>query len=78
MSVDKNKLQEVIDTDIRPALQGHGGDCELVNVTNDGIVQLRLRGACNGCPSATYTVKMGIQEYLIENIPGVTSVEQVD
>lgn len=78
MSVDKNKLQEVIDTDIRPALQGHGGDCELVNVTDDGIVQLRLRGACNGCPSATYTVKMGIQEYLIENIPGVTSVEQVD
>lgn len=76
MTVDRDLLSKVIG-EIRPYLQGHGGDCELVDVTDTGVVQLRLRGACSGCPSATYTVKMGIREHLLENVPGVTDVEQV-
>ncbi|MDF2557415.1 MAG: NifU family protein [Bacillales bacterium] len=61
---------------IRPFLQRDGGDCELVDV-EDGIVKLRLLGACNGCPSSTITLKAGIERILVEEVPGVVEVEQV-
>lgn len=61
---------------IRPFLQRDGGDCELVDV-EDGVVKLRLLGACNGCPSATITLKAGIERILLEEVPGVVEVEQV-
>lgn len=63
---------------IRPALQRDGGDCEVVDVSPDGkIVYMRLKGACAHCPSAVYTLKFGIEQTLVELVPGVKTVEQV-
>lgn len=63
---------------IRPALQRDGGDCEVVDVSPDGeIVYMRLKGACSHCPSAVYTLKFGIEQTLVELVPGVKRVEQV-
>jgi len=61
---------------IRPALQADGGDVELVEVT-DGVVSVKLTGACGSCPMSTITLKMGIERTLKEAIPDVVSVVQV-
>ncbi len=58
---------------IRPALQADGGDVELVDVT-DGVVKLKLTGACSGCPMSTMTLKMGIERVLKEQIPEIKEV----
>jgi len=58
---------------IRPALLADGGDVELVDV-NDGVVKLRLRGACGGCPMATITLRHGIEQVLKEQVPEVKEV----
>ncbi|HHI97088.1 MAG TPA: NifU family protein [Thermodesulfatator atlanticus] len=60
---------------VRPMLQADGGDVELVEVTEDGIVKVRLQGACKGCPMSTYTLKMGIERYLKKEVPEVQAVE---
>jgi len=62
---------------VRPALQADGGDVELVEVGEDGVVKVRLKGACNGCPMSQMTLKMGIERILKKEIPEVTSVESV-
>ena len=62
---------------VRPALQADGGNVELVNVSEDGVVSVRLTGACGSCPMSTMTLKMGVEKVLKEQVPGVTSVEQV-
>ncbi len=72
----KEKVAEVLET-IRPMLMADGGNVELVEVTKDGIVKLRLTGACGGCPMSTYTLRMGIERRLKEAIPEIKSVEQV-
>ena len=73
----REAIEEVIDQ-IRPALQRDGGDCELVDVSEDGkIVFLRLKGACAHCPSATSTIQYGIEQVLREMVPGVERVQQV-
>ncbi|MDD5062457.1 MAG: NifU family protein [Candidatus Marinimicrobia bacterium] len=72
----KEKVEKVIET-VRPMLQADGGDVELVEVTPDGIVKLRLTGACGGCPMSTYTLRMGIESRLKEAIPEIKAVEQV-
>lgn len=72
----KDKVTKALEQ-IRPALQADGGDVELVDVTDDGVVKLRLKGACGCCPMSTYTLKMGIEQRLKEEIPEVKSVEQV-
>lgn len=59
---------------IRPALQVDGGDIELVNVGKDGIVQVRLTGACGGCPMSQMTLKIGVEKTLKKMVPQVTSV----
>jgi Fe-S cluster biogenesis protein NfuA len=61
---------------IRPALQADGGDIELVDVV-DGVVKVRLRGACGGCPMSQMTLKMGVERVLKERVPEVKSVESV-
>ena len=61
---------------IRPALQADGGDVELVEV-NDGVVTVRLKGACGGCPMATMTLKNGIEKILKEQVPEVKEVVAV-
>ena len=76
MAVSREKVQEALDR-IRPFLQADGGDCELVNITEDNIVQLRLVGACGGCPSAMMTMKMGIEREIKKALPEVVSVEPV-
>jgi len=63
--------------DVRPSLQADGGDVELVEVTADGVVRVRLKGACHGCPMAQLTVKDGIERVVKERVPGVTEVEAV-
>jgi Fe-S cluster biogenesis protein NfuA len=62
---------------IRPQLQAHGGDVELVNVSDEGIVSVKLAGACHGCPGALMTLRMGIERLLKEEVPEVTRVEAV-
>ena len=70
------EVTKVLET-VRPALQADGGDVELVEVTEDGVVRVRLTGACGHCPMSTMTLKMGIERTLKEQIPGVKEVEQV-
>ena len=63
--------------EVRPALQADGGDVELVEITEDGVVKVRLKGACGSCPMSQMTLKMGIEKKLMEVVPGVKSVESV-
>ena len=70
------QVKSVLET-IRPALQADGGDVELVEVTEDGIVRVKLVGACGHCPMSTMTLKMGIERTLKEKIPGVKEVVSV-
>lgn len=70
-----DQVQEVLDK-LRPFLLRDGGDCELVDI-EEGIVKLRLLGACGSCPSSTITLKAGIERALLEEVPGVVEVEQV-
>lgn len=72
----KTRVQQVLNT-IRPALQMDGGDCDLVDVTPDGIVQLKLRGSCGSCPSSVMTLKMGIEKRLKSSIPEIKSLVTV-
>jgi len=71
--------EEVIQAiqDVRPSLQADGGDIEFVDLTDEGLVTVRLTGACNGCPMAQITLKQGVEQYLKEKVPGVSSVESV-
>ncbi len=69
----KEKVQKVIDQ-IRPSLQADGGDVELVDISADGVVKVRLTGACHGCPMSQMTLKMGIEKYLKKQIPEVKEV----
>ncbi|MGO1922355.1 MAG: NifU family protein [Jeotgalicoccus sp.] len=69
------QVEEVLDK-LRPFLLRDGGDVELVDV-EDGIVKLRLLGACGTCPSSTITLKAGIERALLEEVPGFVEIEQV-
>ena len=71
-----NEKVEAILNEIRPSLQADGGDVELVGV-NDGMVSLRLTGACAGCPMSSMTLKMGIERILKEKLPEVKEVVAV-
>jgi Fe-S cluster biogenesis protein NfuA len=71
----KDQVQEVLNV-IRPSLQADGGDVELVDV-QDGIVSVRLKGACAGCPMSTMTLKKGIERFLKEKISTVKEVVAV-
>lgn len=68
----REKVEAVLN-DIRPALQSDGGDVELVEV-DQGVVKVRLKGACGGCPMASMTLKNGIEKVLKESIPEVKEV----
>lgn len=71
-----DEVNEVIEK-LRPYLRRDGGDCELVDV-EDGIVKVRLLGACGSCPGATMTLKMGVERALKEELPGqIVEVQQV-
>jgi len=72
----QEKVQAVID-DIRPALQDHGGDIELVKVENKRVF-VRLKGACAGCPGAIQTMRLGVERRVKEAVPEVEAVEAVN
>ena len=72
----KDEVRRAIER-IRPNLQADGGDVELVEVNDDGIVKVKLLGACHGCPMSQMTLKMGIQKYLQKEVPGVKEVLSV-
>lgn len=71
----QERVKEVLDK-IRPSLQADGGDVELVAV-EEGVVKVRLKGACAGCPMSQMTLKNGIEKYLKREIPEVVAVEGV-
>jgi Fe-S cluster biogenesis protein NfuA len=76
---DKNDLREKVTKSletIRPALQLDGGDVELVDI-EDGVVRVRLEGACHGCPMAAMTLQMGIERVLKRDVPEIKGVEAV-
>jgi len=60
---------------VRPSLQADGGDVQLVDVDDEGLVKVKLMGACGGCPMSQMTLKMGIEKILMQNVPEVKSVE---
>lgn len=75
--VDKEKVAEVLAA-IRPSLQADGGDIELVEVTDDGVVKVQLQGACKGCPMSQITLSQGVERVLKDRVEGVASVVPAD
>lgn len=75
--LSRDLVRKVLDEQIRPNLQMDGGDVELVGVRDDGVVQLRLTGACSGCPFSAMTLAVGVERVLKEKVPGVLRVEPV-
>ena len=73
----QEQVKKVVD-EIRPALQDHGGDIELVGVDPDNTVRVKLQGACSGCPMSRITLSRGVEAALKEEIPEVASVENVE
>lgn len=76
MSDVRAKVEEVIGA-IRPMLQADGGDVELVEVDEDNVVKVRLKGACGGCPMSRITLKRGIEARMKQAVPEVKAVEAV-
>ena len=72
----KEEVMKALD-DIRPNLQADGGDVVLVDITEDGIVKVKLTGACSGCPMSQMTLKSGIEKYLQKCVPAVKEVVSV-
>ncbi len=72
----RERVQEVIN-EIRPMLQADGGDVELVDVSADGVVKVKLTGACGGCPMSQITLSRGIESRLKASVPEVSRVESV-
>jgi Fe-S cluster biogenesis protein NfuA len=78
-SGEDNMKEQVIEAlkKVRPALQRDGGDIELVSVEENGVVKVRLKGACGSCPMSTMTLKMGVEKMLKQEVPDVKEVVQV-
>ena len=72
----REKIEKSLES-IRPYLQADGGDIELVDIEENGVVKVKLTGACGGCPSALVTLKQGVEARLKEDIPEVQCVESV-
>lgn len=72
----REKVEKALES-VREYLKIEGGDIELVDVSDDGVVKVRLLGACAGCPFSAMTLQQGVQKRLMEEVPGVTKVENV-
>jgi Fe-S cluster biogenesis protein NfuA len=72
----KEKVKDALEQ-VRPALQRDGGDVELIEVADDGLVTVKLQGACAGCPMSQMTLKMGIEQHLKKMIPEVKEVRNL-
>ncbi|MBN1823056.1 MAG: NifU family protein [Endomicrobiales bacterium] len=73
----KEKVEKALEK-VRPHLQADGGDVELVDVTEDGTVKLRLKGACGSCPMAAMTLQHGVSRILKQEVPEIKKIEAVD
>ncbi|MBN8571571.1 MAG: NifU family protein [Ignavibacteria bacterium] len=76
MEISLAKIEEVLKR-VRPYLQIDGGDVEVVNIKDEGIVELRLLGSCLGCPMSQMTLRAGVERVLMKELPWVKRVEQV-
>jgi Fe-S cluster biogenesis protein NfuA len=74
--VERIQVEQAIN-EVRPSLQADGGDIELVDVTAEGVVKVKLKGACSGCPMSQMTLSQGIERYLKKQLPDVLKVESV-
>ncbi|MBN1525524.1 MAG: NifU family protein [Spirochaetales bacterium] len=74
--IDQTAVENALN-EVRPSLQADGGDVEFVSVDIDGVVKVKLQGACAGCPMSQYTLSQGIEKYLKKQIPEITKVEAV-
>jgi Fe-S cluster biogenesis protein NfuA len=74
--LEKAEVQKALN-DVRPQLQMDGGDVELVDIV-DGVVKVKLKGHCAGCPMSQMTVKWGVEQYLKKKVPGVKAVEAIN
>ncbi len=74
--MNEEEVEEVLEK-VRPQLAAEGGDVELVDITEDGIVKVKLQGACASCPMSSMTLSMGIEKALKKNIPEVKEVQAV-
>lgn len=72
----KEKVENALNK-VRPSLQADGGDVMLIDVGEDGVVKVKLTGACGGCPMSQMTLKMGIEKVLKQNVPEISRVEAV-
>ena len=77
MSTTLKERVEAALAKVRPSLKANGGDVELVDVSDDGVVNVKLTGACGGCPMSQMTLKMGIEKILKQDVPEVKSVESL-
>ena len=73
----QEEVQKIIDDEIAPRLAADGGGIELVEVTEDGVVKVKLQGACQGCPGARMTLQMGVEKVLKDALPDIERVEAV-
>ncbi len=74
--MDVEEVKKALE-DVRPSLQADGGDIEFISASEDGVVEVRLTGACFGCPMSQITLKDGVERYLKSTVPGIKSVEAV-
>ncbi|MEQ8171477.1 MAG: NifU family protein [Candidatus Eremiobacterota bacterium] len=73
----RETIEKVISEKIRPGLQADGGDIELIDVSADGVVKVKLQGACSGCPMAAMTLQFGVEKVLRESVPGFKELVNV-
>jgi Fe-S cluster biogenesis protein NfuA len=75
--IQREKVEKALET-IRPYLKEDGGDVEFVKVTPEGIVEVKLTGACSDCPMSQMTLRAGVERALIREVPGIRRVEAVN
>lgn len=77
IAIDKNNVEKILES-IRPFLKEDKGDIELVNISEDGIVEVKLLGACADCPMSTMTLRAGVEKALQKAIPKIKRVESIN
>jgi len=73
VTIDRKAVEEALEI-VRPSLQADGGDVSLISISDDGVVEVALKGACHGCPMSMITLKGGIERFLRQAVPGVKEV----
>ena len=75
---ERTRAVDRVIASLRPIIQADGGDVELLELTPAGVIRVRLKGACVGCPSASMTLRDGIERSVREKVPGITGIEALD